>query len=364
MPTTTRLGAVLLGSVLAAGLAQPALASTPVAPQARLVRPAADTQADWLARINQMRAQYGAGPLTIDATLTRHAQSWSQQMAARGQISHGDLVGAQNVAASYGRDASAVAFIEQWASAPYHQVNQLHPSLNRVGIGLATGSDGMTYATLNLSSQGPTPAAQWPQVWPTGSETLTRYSGGEMPDPMANCPRPTGDGYGLPIVVGMAERGTQATGWSATLKQDGAPVEVCITPNRESAFIIPLRPLAPGAHYTGSVRATVAGQARTATIDFTSGKGSDPAPVVTPTATPTATPKPVVTPSPVTPPRPTVTPTPIPPRPVTTPKPVVPTATPTASPTPTPAPRPAPEPRDDIHQRIIDVIRDLIRRFG
>ncbi|MGO4958430.1 CAP domain-containing protein [Luteococcus sp. Sow4_B9] len=387
MPMSRRLSAAALGVFLAGSLVQPSFATlAPTMPAlSSTVRPAASAQGDWLARLNQMRAQYGAGPVTIDPTLTAHAQSWSQQMANRGQIGHGDLVGAQNVAASYGRDASEVGFIEQWATAPYHQVNQLHPSLSKVGIGLAQGRDGMTYATLNLSGSGS--QGSWPQVWPKGAESLTEYSGGEIPDPVANCPAKTGREYGLPIVVGMGDRGTNATGWQATLKENGVDVPVCITPNKDSGFVIPLRPLTPGAHYTGTATATVNGQTRTAQIDFRSATDGSPAPAPTATATPTPSPEPSQstppapvpsttaepTASPTASVTPTATPTPQPsttaePTPTRAPEPEPtrqpapePTPSETATPTPTPTPEPTPAPKPGPVERCADWFAELIR---
>jgi uncharacterized protein YkwD len=97
--------------------------------------------------INQLRAQHGVPPLRLDASLSRVAQQWAQQMARAGNIYHGNFgsrVGSvaggsatENVAVN-GAGPSAVAM--QWYhSQKGHRENMLRRDMRRIGVGQASG---------------------------------------------------------------------------------------------------------------------------------------------------------------------------------------------------------------------------------
>lgn len=235
----------------------------------------------WLVRLNQMRAQYGSGALSLDSGLAQSAQAWAQHLADTNAFEHGGLpesgyaaVG-QNIAMAWPGSTNPQSAIEQWAAAPFHAAGQLNAVFRLVGVGSATTADGATITVLNLGATSWTVPPEI-QVWPHGPETLTQYPGNEMPDPVAACPAPQGS-YGLPIVARIG--GAQTVTYDgATLYEDGVVMPTCLTRAADAGFgdelfVIPLRPLRPGSTYTGQVRAHYtddngATYTRTAPLDF------------------------------------------------------------------------------------------------
>jgi uncharacterized protein YkwD len=102
-----------------------------------------------LERINALRAEAGAGPLTLDAALGQAAQGHARDMAAENYFSHTSPDGrtaAERVTAS-GYRWSAVAeniasgqadwsaTIDGWMGSSEHRANMLNPTYEEVGLG-------------------------------------------------------------------------------------------------------------------------------------------------------------------------------------------------------------------------------------
>ncbi|MFB3779221.1 MAG: CAP domain-containing protein [Bryobacteraceae bacterium] len=123
---------------------------------------------DFLALLNNYRAQNGAGPLQVSATLQQASEWMSNDMASKNYVSHTDSLGrsagqrlaafgysyspwGENIAAGNG---SAQNTLNQWANAcdpdqygqcTYaHRQNMLNPAFRAIGIGRAYGA-GSTY---------------------------------------------------------------------------------------------------------------------------------------------------------------------------------------------------------------------------
>lgn len=105
---------------------------------------------------NQARATVGAGPLKWDAALAEAARQHCLRMAAEGQIAHqyaGELdpsgrakqAGAhfslieENVAV--GPDPATIH--DAWMHSPHHRTNLLNPDVDRIGVALVAGRDGL-----------------------------------------------------------------------------------------------------------------------------------------------------------------------------------------------------------------------------
>ncbi len=105
---------------------------------------------------NQARAQAGAGPLQWDAALAEAARKHCLRMVAAGALSHqfpGELelsaraqaAGAhfslieENVAVA----ANPAAIHDAWMHSPHHRENLLNPQVNRVGIAVVAGPQGL-----------------------------------------------------------------------------------------------------------------------------------------------------------------------------------------------------------------------------
>ncbi|QYX56128.1 CAP domain-containing protein [Roseovarius sp. SCSIO 43702] len=114
---------------------------------------AGDVTRDALARINDYRAQAGAPPLRLDATLARVASAHATEMFTSGRFSHtgadGSSVGDRVRRAGYGfcfvaeniaQGPSGVdEVLSGWMQSPGHRRNMLNPQAD--GVGLARRGD-------------------------------------------------------------------------------------------------------------------------------------------------------------------------------------------------------------------------------
>jgi uncharacterized protein YkwD/stress response protein SCP2 len=119
------------------------------------------TQSDVVALTNRERARAGLPPLTADPLLTRAAQAYSTDMAARAFYSHTSPEGTQpwdRAAAAGSRhrsigeniacgQRSPAEVVEGWMNSPGHRANILKPGFTHIGIGFAGGGPRGTYWT-------------------------------------------------------------------------------------------------------------------------------------------------------------------------------------------------------------------------
>ncbi|MGW0934724.1 CAP domain-containing protein [Streptomyces sp. NPDC002666] len=145
----------------------PASASSPAKPTAkastsapaarRTTAPAAATsaQAAVLALVNQERSKVGCSPVTASSSLASLAQSFSDDMAARGFFDHTDPdgqspwdraakagvsgLGGENIARG---QADAEAVMEAWMNSEGHRANILNCDYKTLGVGVHFGSGG------------------------------------------------------------------------------------------------------------------------------------------------------------------------------------------------------------------------------
>ena len=171
-----------------------------------------------LTRVNALRSELGLAPVTRYTELDTIAQTWSEQMAGGGTMTHNpDFSGqyptgwswaAENVAmrgsSSSGEDIGALLF-EQWRSSPGHYQNMTDPDTNAIGVGIAyNSSTGSWYATQNFGTyedvSGLTPAApsQASAPAPAVSAGLPTAAAGVEPPPESNAPAPAAGAAGSP----------------------------------------------------------------------------------------------------------------------------------------------------------------------
>ncbi|WP_328896597.1 CAP domain-containing protein [Streptomyces sp. NBC_00236] len=145
----------------------PASASSPAKPTAKpstsapaarkTTAPAAATsaQAAVLALVNQERSKVGCSPVTASSSLASLAQSFSDDMAARGFFDHTDPdgqspwdraakagvtgLGGENIARG---QADAEAVMEAWMNSEGHRANILNCDYKTLGVGVHFGSGG------------------------------------------------------------------------------------------------------------------------------------------------------------------------------------------------------------------------------
>ncbi|MET9447626.1 CAP domain-containing protein [Streptomyces cinerochromogenes] len=122
----------------------PAPASTPVT-----VSREAAVEAEVLNLVNEERTKAGVSPLAANSSLTKLAESFSDDMAARGFFDHTDPdgkspwdraaaagvtdLGGENIARG---QADAAAVVQAWMSSPGHRANILNPDFKTLGVGV------------------------------------------------------------------------------------------------------------------------------------------------------------------------------------------------------------------------------------
>ncbi|MEU1007372.1 CAP domain-containing protein [Streptomyces sp. NPDC005890] len=128
----------------------PAPASTPVT-----VSREAAVEAEVLKLVNEERAKAGCSPLAANSSLTKLAESFSDDMAARGFFDHTDPdgrtpwdraasagvtdLGGENIARG---QADAAAVMQAWMNSPGHRANILNPDFKTLGVGVHFGPGG------------------------------------------------------------------------------------------------------------------------------------------------------------------------------------------------------------------------------
>jgi len=111
--------------------------------------------------VNQQRAKYGLGPLTVNWELSRCARIKSQDMINRNYFSHtSPTYGSPfNMMENFGLRFSAAAeniakgqrtpqeVMNAWMNSPGHRANILSKNVTHIGVGAAKSSNGTLYWT-------------------------------------------------------------------------------------------------------------------------------------------------------------------------------------------------------------------------
>ncbi|MFF8396672.1 CAP domain-containing protein [Streptomyces sp. NPDC016172] len=108
-----------------------------------------------LSLVNEERAKVGCSPVAASSTLAGLAQSYSEDMAARGFFDHTDPdgrtpwdraekagisnLGGENIARG---QADAAAVMDAWMNSPGHRANILNCDFKTLGVGVELGSGG------------------------------------------------------------------------------------------------------------------------------------------------------------------------------------------------------------------------------
>lgn len=155
--------------------------------------PSPDVEAQFISRINSLRASKGLSQLRVSSELTGVARNWTEQMVANGQISHNPNLGSQvsgnwtklgeNVGVGYDVDGLMQAFI----NSPAHYRNLVDPDWNYLGVGVVLTPDGRMWTTHNFMAKPDSAApAPKPTAAPrTTSSTSRSLSGGTRSVPPA-----------------------------------------------------------------------------------------------------------------------------------------------------------------------------------
>ena len=138
------------------GIAVVALLSvTLVAPELVSANPLGDEQA-FLARLNELRAAHGVGPLTTRGDLADVARRWSQHMSAASGISHNPNLAAQappawhKLGENVGMGMDVQGLHDAFVASPTHFRNMVDGAFEAVGIGVVHDAAGTIFVTVDL----------------------------------------------------------------------------------------------------------------------------------------------------------------------------------------------------------------------
>ena len=121
----------------------------------------ADFVTETIDQINVERQKSGLQTLTDDPTLDSIAQEWAEKLADQQFLQHRSTGGLKEFLIRYGwrgmnenlhRSTAPVtpAFVVKcWMDSPVHHENLLRAKITKVGIGVKTGTDGLTYVVFN-----------------------------------------------------------------------------------------------------------------------------------------------------------------------------------------------------------------------
>jgi uncharacterized protein YkwD len=173
----TTAAALVLGII---GLLAPASGAARTAPAARAASPrpvvaaapSPEHEAQFVSRINSLRASKGLSQLESHGQLQSVARNWTERMVQAGEISHNPNLGSQvegnwtklgeNVGVGYDVEGLMQAFI----NSPSHYKNLVDPAWNYVGVGVTIAGDGRMYTTHNFMAMGEAPAPRAPSPPP------------------------------------------------------------------------------------------------------------------------------------------------------------------------------------------------------
>jgi hypothetical protein len=117
-------------------------------------------EADFIGRINGLRASRGLGAVQSHPVLTAKAQAWAAHMAATGCLCHSNLsdgvtVGWRKLGENVGRGPSVQSLHDAFVNSPAHQANMLDGRFGWVGVGVAYGAGQMWVAEVFMDGDAP-----------------------------------------------------------------------------------------------------------------------------------------------------------------------------------------------------------------
>ena len=150
-------------------------------PSAGAVPDPAAAEADFVARINQLRTSKGLGPLSVDVELTTLARQWASTMAGQGRIFHASQLSAgvtadwQKLGENVGVGGEVGPLFQAFVDSPSHYANLVDPLYTRVGVGVVVAGDRIftTHRFMGLAPAPPPPPPPPPPAPPTTVPTTT-----------------------------------------------------------------------------------------------------------------------------------------------------------------------------------------------
>lgn len=174
---------VVIATVVGAALAPPSLAATigPTATGASSgpATPSPDIEAQFVSRINGLRASRGLSQLAVHSQLLSVARNWTERMVQAGRISHNPNLSSEvsgdwtKLGENVGVGPTVDDLMNAFMASPAHYRNLVDPEWNYVAVGVVRAADGQLYTTHNFMVMGgsppppPPPTTQPPATTPT-----------------------------------------------------------------------------------------------------------------------------------------------------------------------------------------------------
>jgi uncharacterized protein YkwD len=125
--------------------------------------------ADFVARINQLRASKGLTTLSVDGELTAQANQWAATMANAGRIFHasdlsvGISANWSKLGENVGVGGDTASLFQAFVNSPTHYANLVDPVYSRVGVGVVIAGGRMytahRFMAVAASAPAPPPTA-------------------------------------------------------------------------------------------------------------------------------------------------------------------------------------------------------------
>lgn len=119
-----------------------------------------ESGSDVVNAVNAFRSAYGLAPYEFDESLMTIAQTQSNYQASINRLTHtrpdgsgAEIVSSENIALGSGQSIDTI-MRQQWTKDYWHTVTLIGFSKGRAGAGVATGSDGLIYYTLDVVNTG------------------------------------------------------------------------------------------------------------------------------------------------------------------------------------------------------------------
>ncbi len=266
---------------------QPTPTPTPIPPTPTPTPPPGQ---EWLDRVNALRAMADLPPVTENTDWTQGCIYHSRYIVKNDELTHYedpnnpwytqegyDAGHNGNVMCSSDINTPDVDAINMWMVGPFHGLGIIDPRLERAAFGSYREDIGFwtMAATLDvLRGLNWSVSVTYPVFWPGNGKTvdMTRFPGGESPNPLSSCP-----GYtpptGIPIIIQLGKGSVTPNITAHSLKQGTTDLDHCIfdettytNPDsdsqalgrnvlnmRDAVVIMPRQPLVPGKTYTVSI---------------------------------------------------------------------------------------------------------------
>lgn len=163
-----------------------------------------DAEADFVGRINALRASHGLAPLATSGELTAKARGWADTMAGAGRIWHSNLPDGvssdwQKLGENVGMGPSVAALMDAFIASPKHYQNLVDPGFRYIGVGVvnAGGTLYVSQVFMALASQ-PAPSTPAPRA---GTPSSLAARSGAKPAPPPPPPPPPPPSAQLSAVV-------------------------------------------------------------------------------------------------------------------------------------------------------------------